>query len=181
MRSPKKSDSIEVRVPFETKRAFADRCRAQGRTVSEAVRAYIDGQVGADTPRRRPARFWWFAAPVAAAALLVIAIGLRRDGTNSGVASPAPAIAQSTPAASAGSPAARVGDSGDSLLVPGRPRRQRTPVLQVRTIRALNEPAALDRAGIQPDGLDIPLLQLKPIVTEPIAIKVIGDDAGGRE
>jgi hypothetical protein len=135
----------------------------------------------ASIDRRRPARFWWFAAPVAAAALVVIAIGLRRDGTNSGVASPVPALARSTPAASAGSPAAGGGDTGDSLLVPARPRRQPVPVLQVRTIRALNEPAALDRAGIQPDGLDIPLLQLKPIVAEPIAIRVIGDDAGGRE
>jgi hypothetical protein len=135
----------------------------------------------ASIDRRRPTRFAWVAAPIAAAALVVLAIGLRHAGTNSGGTSPVPSIAQTAPAAGAGSPAADTGDPGDPLRVPARPRRQPAPVLQVRTIPALSEPAVLDRGAIQPDVLDIPLLQLKPIVTEPIAIKVIGDDSGGRE
>jgi hypothetical protein len=45
----------------------------------------------------------------------------------------------------------------------------------------LKEPVALTSASIQPDALSVPLLQLKPLVTEPIAIKVIADDSGGRE
>ncbi|MFZ5747326.1 MAG: hypothetical protein ACOY45_06670 [Pseudomonadota bacterium] len=47
----KKSDSIEVRLPHATKQAFMDRCRAQGRTASEAVRGFVEEMV-AGTPRR---------------------------------------------------------------------------------------------------------------------------------
>jgi hypothetical protein len=126
-------------------------------------------------------RFRWIAAPIAAAALVVLAMGVRHTGTNPGVAPPVPAIAKTGPATSVESPAALSDRAGDPFRVPARPRRQPAPVLQVRTIAALNEPAALDSGAIQPDGLDIPLLQLKPIITEPIAIRVIGDDSGGRE
>lgn len=43
--SAKKSETIEVRLPFATKRAFAERCRAEGITVSEAVRGFVDGRL----------------------------------------------------------------------------------------------------------------------------------------
>jgi len=46
-RAPKKSDWLEVRLPHATKQAFMDRCRAEGRSASETVRAFIDGQVAA--------------------------------------------------------------------------------------------------------------------------------------
>ena len=47
----KKSESIEVRIPYPTKQAFMARCRADGVSASEAVRAFIDGQL---TPTRKP-------------------------------------------------------------------------------------------------------------------------------
>ncbi len=52
-RAPKKSDWLEVRLPHATKQAFMDRCRAEGRSASESVRAFIEGQIA---PPARPAR-----------------------------------------------------------------------------------------------------------------------------
>ncbi|TCS16093.1 EF-hand domain-containing protein [Caulobacter sp. BK020] len=42
---PKKSDTLEVRLPHETKVAFMARCRATRRTASEAVRVFIDQEL----------------------------------------------------------------------------------------------------------------------------------------
>lgn len=39
--SSKKSETIEVRVSHETKRALQDKCQAQGKTVSGVIRAFI--------------------------------------------------------------------------------------------------------------------------------------------
>ncbi len=39
----KKSETLEVRLPYETKRDFLDACRADGTTASEVVRQSIDG------------------------------------------------------------------------------------------------------------------------------------------
>jgi Ca2+-binding EF-hand superfamily protein len=44
-RPPKKSETLEVRLPHETKRAFLEACRKEGRTASEAVRGFIDGYI----------------------------------------------------------------------------------------------------------------------------------------
>ena len=41
----KKNDSIEIRLPDETKAAFREKCRLEGRTVSDAVRSIIDEQL----------------------------------------------------------------------------------------------------------------------------------------
>lgn len=41
----KKNASIEVRLPDESKSAFMDRCRDQGRTASEVIRLFIDDQI----------------------------------------------------------------------------------------------------------------------------------------
>jgi hypothetical protein len=46
----KKSETIEIRLSHEAKSAFAERCRRERRTVSEAVRLFIDGEL--DAPRR---------------------------------------------------------------------------------------------------------------------------------
>jgi hypothetical protein len=137
----------------------------------EAVLARIE--------RRRPARFLWAAAPIAAAALVVLAVGLRDAGTKSGVAL-VPAIAQTSPVGSA-APATIATEPTTSASGALRSRRKATSLAQVREIPALKEPVPLGDGSIQPDALAIPLLQLKPIVTEPIAIRVIGDDSGGRE
>jgi hypothetical protein len=138
----------------------------------EAVLARIEHQ-----PR---ARLLWAAAPIAAAALVVLAVGLRNAGTNSGVAPLVPAIAQTSPVAGAG-PDVVAGDSTPAASSAIRSRRNAASLPQIRTIPALKEPVALTGASIQPEALSVPLLQLKPLVTEPIAIKVIADDSGGRE
>lgn len=49
MRPAKKNVSIEIRLPDATKTAFMDRCRRDGLTASEAIRAFIDGERSART------------------------------------------------------------------------------------------------------------------------------------
>src|SRR5690606_13279907 len=41
-RKPKKSETLEVRLPYETKQAFLTACREDGTTASEVVRGSID-------------------------------------------------------------------------------------------------------------------------------------------
>ena len=45
----KKSETLEIRLPYPTKLAFMARCRDDGRTASEALRDFIEGSV---EPRR---------------------------------------------------------------------------------------------------------------------------------
>jgi hypothetical protein len=67
----KKNDSIEIRLPDETKAAFRDKCRREGRTASEAVRSFIDEQIDPrGRVRRRRRSFWRIGAAVAAGAAL---------------------------------------------------------------------------------------------------------------
>lgn len=73
-RKLKKSETLEVRLPFETKTAFMARCRTDGRTASEAVRAYIDREIGAAEPVRRERSRWWQVAAAAAAGLTLGAV-----------------------------------------------------------------------------------------------------------
>jgi hypothetical protein len=69
MRGPKKSDTLEVRLPHAAKQAFMDRCRAEGRSASEAVRGFIEG-----APHPRPSRRWrWIAAAAVALGFGVMA------------------------------------------------------------------------------------------------------------
>lgn len=63
-RAPKKSETIEVRVPFGAKTAFAEHCRQNGQTVSEAVRAFMEREIGT-APRGR-SRLWHAVAALAA-------------------------------------------------------------------------------------------------------------------
>jgi len=41
----KKSETIEIRLPYPTKLAFMARCKAEGRSVSEALRGFIDSEL----------------------------------------------------------------------------------------------------------------------------------------
>lgn len=68
----KKSEFLEVRLPYPTKRAFMDRCRADGRSASETVRGFIDGYVAGPLKRQSAGR----AARLAAAAGALLACGL---------------------------------------------------------------------------------------------------------
>ena len=70
-RPPKKSEFLEVRIPHPTKTAFMARCRDEGRSASEAVRAFIEAELeAAARPRRR-----FRAAHVIAGALALAAAG----------------------------------------------------------------------------------------------------------
>lgn len=80
-RGPKKSETLEIRLPYETKTAFMARCRDEGRTASDALRGFIDGEVEG-RPTRSRSRIW-----IVAAAALGLAIG----------AAAAPSLAQTTP------------------------------------------------------------------------------------
>ena len=88
-RKLKKSETIEIRIPFPTKQAFMARCRADGVSASEALRSFIDGQLtfAAPPPRRRAPRLLiggLIAAAVGAIAVPsiagpAVAAGLARD------------------------------------------------------------------------------------------------------
>ncbi|MGZ3378451.1 MAG: EF-hand domain-containing protein [Phenylobacterium sp.] len=41
----KKSETLEIRLPYPTKLAFMARCRDEGRSASEALRGFIDGAI----------------------------------------------------------------------------------------------------------------------------------------
>ncbi|WGM46507.1 hypothetical protein KOAAANKH_01377 [Brevundimonas sp. NIBR10] len=68
-RPPKKSETLEVRLPFETKTAFMARCQRDGRTASDAVRGFIEREL---SPVRRTRVRGWQAV---AAAVVGLAIG----------------------------------------------------------------------------------------------------------
>jgi plasmid stability protein len=67
----KKNDSIEIRLPDETKSAFREKCRREGRTVSDAVRSIIEEQVEPRASvRRRRRSLWRIGVAMAAGAVL---------------------------------------------------------------------------------------------------------------
>lgn len=68
---PKKSEMLEVRLPYETKVAFMARCRETRRTASEVVRVFIDQELQGRGKPRRSGLVWRFVA----AALAGLAVG----------------------------------------------------------------------------------------------------------
>jgi hypothetical protein len=62
---PKKSETLEVRLPHQTKTAFMARCRDDGQTASEAVRGFIEAEL-VTGPGRPRLRLWQMAAAAAA-------------------------------------------------------------------------------------------------------------------
>ncbi|HYN05850.1 MAG TPA: hypothetical protein VES67_00530 [Vicinamibacterales bacterium] len=124
----------------------------------------------------RPAwRLIWIVSPVALTVLVALMIGLRPSGSKPEMPLPASPVA-ATSIAAAGPASPLVTQPAPARAASPRP----TPRLSVRSIAALAEPTTLSAEDIQPDVLDIPLLRMKPIVTEPIAIKAI-DDSGARQ
>jgi len=67
MRAPKKSETLEIRLPFEMKTAFMALCRARGRSASDAMRGFIEAEIGV----RARLKGW----PTAAAAAVGLALG----------------------------------------------------------------------------------------------------------
>lgn len=70
---PKKSEVLEVRLPYETKTAFMARCRETRRTASEAVRVFIEQEL--DGKAAKPSRPRGLAWRALAAALAGLAVG----------------------------------------------------------------------------------------------------------
>jgi hypothetical protein len=84
----KKSESLEIRIPYPTKQAFMARCQADGVSASEALRGFIDGQLAPAAPARRKAPRLVIGALIAAAVGAIaaptlagpaVAAGLARD------------------------------------------------------------------------------------------------------
>ncbi|NBW10181.1 MAG: hypothetical protein EBR82_19350 [Caulobacteraceae bacterium] len=71
--SPKKSETLEIRLPHPTKTAFMARCQDRGQTASEAVRRFIDAEIAGSEPRR-PRVSLWQALAAAAAGLAIGAV-----------------------------------------------------------------------------------------------------------
>lgn len=69
-RAPKKSETLEIRLPYETKTAFMDRCRRDGVTASEALRADIDARLTA-----RAAPVWGRRVRAIAGAAVLLGVG----------------------------------------------------------------------------------------------------------
>jgi len=76
MRGPKKSETLEIRLPHAQKQAFMARCRDEGRSASEALRAFIE-QAVAEPRRPNPQgsgrRLRWAAVGLAAVSLGAVA------------------------------------------------------------------------------------------------------------
>ena len=53
-RAPKKSETVEIRLSHPVKTAFMDRCRAEGRTASDAIRQFIEMSAEASTHETWP-------------------------------------------------------------------------------------------------------------------------------
>lgn len=70
-RPPKKSETLEIRLPYAVKAAFMARCRARGRTASDLVRGYIEREVDGARAQRSRLRIW----QALAAALAGLAVG----------------------------------------------------------------------------------------------------------
>jgi hypothetical protein len=66
----KKSETLEIRLPYHTKLAFMARCRDEGRSASEALRHFIDGHLDG-----RPARGGGRMRNLLAGALVAAAVG----------------------------------------------------------------------------------------------------------
>lgn len=83
VRPPKKSETLEIRLPHAAKAAFMDRCREAGLTASEVVRTLIEAETTA-APRTRRTMKGWQALVLAVAGVVIGAAA-------------APSIAQALP------------------------------------------------------------------------------------
>ena len=75
-RPPKKDDTLEVRLPQETKQAFMERCKAEGSTASDTVRGFIEGHLAKPLSAKEPAFYRPAASFAAIAAFAAVGIAL---------------------------------------------------------------------------------------------------------
>jgi hypothetical protein len=87
-RKLKKSETLEIRIPYPTKQAFMARCRAEGVSASEVVRAFVEQRLEPARPPDRRLRRLAIGGLIAAAVGAVavpslagprLAAGLARD------------------------------------------------------------------------------------------------------
>lgn len=71
-RALKKSETVEIRLPHATKTAFMDKCRAEGRTASDAIRGFIDSELDRSVIRQASLGMGWRQLLAAAAAGLAL-------------------------------------------------------------------------------------------------------------
>lgn len=85
LKTPKKSESLEIRIPYPTKQAFMARCRAEGRPASEALRGFIDQYLEGPPPRPSKRRRHLLAGALIAAAVGAVALpSLARPSAQTG-------------------------------------------------------------------------------------------------
>lgn len=72
-RGPKKSESLEIRLPLDLKAAFMARCRRDGVTASEAIRAFVEDRASGRAAPKAPAWRGLVAAVLAGLALGAVA------------------------------------------------------------------------------------------------------------
>ena len=70
-RTPKKSETLEIRLPFPTKQAFMAHCRAEGRSASQELRGFIERRLEPRTPVRSARRLH----QIIAVTLIAAAVG----------------------------------------------------------------------------------------------------------
>ena len=87
---PKKSETIEVRIPHPTKQAFMAKARAEGRAASDVVRERIDAYLQGPADTAPPGRWPWLRRYAAPLVLLPLLVG----GLLAVVGASAPAAAQ---------------------------------------------------------------------------------------
>ncbi len=71
MRGPKKSETLEIRLPHALKQAFMARCQGESRSASETLRAFIERTLA--EPRRPKPPLRWAAVGLAAVSLGAVA------------------------------------------------------------------------------------------------------------
>jgi Ca2+-binding EF-hand superfamily protein len=69
-RPPKKTETLEVRVPHAVKRDVMARARSRGRTASAVLREFIDGYLAGDSPSEDRPMFKRLAKPATATAVV---------------------------------------------------------------------------------------------------------------
>jgi len=74
-RPPKKSETLEIRIPYDAKQAFMARCQEEGVSASEAVRGFIESQVAPPALALAPARPRYSRLKAALAAAAALAVG----------------------------------------------------------------------------------------------------------
>ena len=71
-RPPKKSETLEIRLPHEAKQAFMARCRDEGVSASQALRGFIEAQIAPPPACAAPRRRAWLKPALAAAVALAV-------------------------------------------------------------------------------------------------------------